>query len=323
MSGRDRISREYQRFSREFARGVSDIYADLTEGASTSASILDFLETLPEPKRQPNLLLAAVKYHFGVPDSFARFETLVRDARDQLRDTMMARATQTNEPARCAALLPALAQIKGPLALLEVGASAGLCLLPDKYGYRYGDHRLGSDTVEFPCVANAATPLPSHLPDIAWRRGIDLNPLDAGSSADLAWLDALIWPGQEARSDRFRAAAEIARRDPPTVVSGDLLTDLEGHARRAPTGATLVIFHTTVLMYVPDLADRLRFAEMVHDLGATWIMNEDALLFPDIAALAPPPPGPGRLLMSIDGKPVAWTQPHGQSINWFGGCTLS
>ena len=319
MSDRGRIAQDYQRFSREFARGVSETYADLTEGAATSETVLTFLETLPKPKQQPNLLLAAIKYHFGVPDGFEAFEALVREEGDLLRATMLARATQTNEPARCAVLLPALARIEGPLALLEVGASAGLCLLPDKYGYRYGDHHLGSDMVEFPCAANSATPLPSQLPEIAWRMGLDLNPLDAGKQRDLDWLEALIWPGQDARVARFQAAAQIARQDPPTVVKGDLLGDLEEVASHAPTGATLVIFHTTVLMYVPDLNDRLRFAEIVRDLGAVWIMNEDAPLFPEIAAQAPPPPGPGRILMSVDAQPVAWAQPHGQSIDWFGG----
>jgi hypothetical protein len=48
---------------------------------------------------------------------------------------MLAQSTQTNEPGRCAALLPMLARLPEPLALLEVGASAGLCLLPDFYTY--------------------------------------------------------------------------------------------------------------------------------------------------------------------------------------------
>ena len=47
------------------------------------------------------------------------------------------RSTKTNEPRRCAGLLPVLAGIAGPLALLEVGASAGLCLYPDRYSYSY------------------------------------------------------------------------------------------------------------------------------------------------------------------------------------------
>ena len=66
--------------------------------------------------------------------------------KDALRAVMLERSTQTNEPGRCAALLPVLAGLPEPLALLEVGASAGLCLLPDFYGYDYGRTILAPDT---------------------------------------------------------------------------------------------------------------------------------------------------------------------------------
>ncbi|MFE1255308.1 DUF2332 family protein, partial [Streptomyces fungicidicus] len=55
----------------------------------------------------------------------------------QVSSLMLARMTQTNESARCATLLPVLAALPQPLALIEVGASAGLCLYPDRYRYRY------------------------------------------------------------------------------------------------------------------------------------------------------------------------------------------
>ena len=317
MNDRAATVAEYLRFSRDFARGVSDRYADLTEAAAGSELVLAFLGDLPPPKRQPNLLLAALKYHFGVPADGAELEQRIAEDGAVLRATMLARATQTNEPARCAALLPVFSRLQGPLALLEPGAAAGLCLLPDRYGYDYNGQPVGAAGVVFPCRANPETPVPERLPEVVWRRGMDLNPLDIGDDSVTQWLDALIWPGQEARAARFRAAVDIARRDPPEVVPGDLLSDLERVAGEAPTGAHLVVFHTTVLMYVRDMADRKRFADMVRDIGATWVMNEDPELFPDIAAKAPPPPGPGRLLLSVNAEPVAWTQPHGQSIDWF------
>src|SRR6185312_6040166 len=101
---------------------------------------------------------------------------------------MMARRTQTNEPARCATLLPLLATLPQPLALLEVGASAGLCMLPDFYAYDYGGTRIAPSRAGnaplFRCAVNGATPLPKRNVEVAWRAGLDLNPLDPASDDD-------------------------------------------------------------------------------------------------------------------------------------------
>ena len=69
-----------------------------------------------------------------------------------------------------------------------------------------------------------------------------------------------MWPGEEYRIPLLRAAIEVARADPPRVVAGDLRTDLPALAAEAPRDATLVVFHTAVLMYVRDAADREAFA---------------------------------------------------------------
>jgi hypothetical protein len=52
---------------------------------------------------------------------------------------------------------------------------------------------------------------------------------------------------------------------------------------------------------------------------AVWISNEAPSVFPDIARAAPPPARPGLFLLAIDGGAVAWTAPHGEAIDWFGG----
>src|SRR5205814_3579346 len=120
-------------------------------------------------KRQPNLLLAVVRRLFGTAADYGEFRRRILDNRDAVRFLMLTRSTQTNEPGRCAALLPVLAPLPQPLALLEVGASAGLCLLPDFYGYDYGERLLRPEDGEleppiFPCTVNAATPVPETLP---------------------------------------------------------------------------------------------------------------------------------------------------------------
>ena len=234
---------------------------------------------------------------------------------------MLTRRTQTNEAGRCATLLPVLARLPQPLALLEVGASAGLCLLPDRYGYDYGHWQLAPaspDAPVFPCRANPATPLPMAHPRVVWRRGLDLHPVDVADAAHCAWLETLVWPEQSDRLHRLRGALAVARRDPPRVAQGDLLTDLQACAQHAPRDATLVVFHSAVLGYVTDAASRDAFARAVRELGAVWVSNEVPGVFPSIRERLAHPGPRGAFLLAVDGVPVAWTDPHGGWIEWIG-----
>jgi hypothetical protein len=316
-----RIGERYARFAAVEAHGECEIYEQLALAVADSQELLAFLAGLPPDRRQPNLFLAAVRWLCGVPDSTERLVQIVREQHEPLRGVMLSRTTQTNEPARCSVLLPVLAQLPQPLALLEVGASAGLCLLPDSYGYGYGAQRIEPAIAEapvFPCKVTGQVPLPEAVPRIAWRRGIDLNPIDLRPEDGAAWLENLVWPSQRERTLRLRAAIAIARRELPTVVKGDLLSDLEPLAATAPPAATLVVFHSAVLAYVTPRAARDQFAETVRRIKAVWISNEAPSVFPSFAESAPPAPIPGSFLLAVDGRPMAWTGPHGQSIDWFG-----
>src|ERR1700759_2016281 len=140
MRGLDpRIStaQNYRAFSRE-ASGRSAAYEALAASVAGDDLILSFLAGLPAPKRQPNLLFAAARYVLGAPPDLGTLRDLVSDREPELAEAMLARPTQPNGPARCATLLPPLAALPGPLALIEVGASAGLTLLFDRYSYDYG-----------------------------------------------------------------------------------------------------------------------------------------------------------------------------------------
>lgn len=235
---------------------------------------------------------------------------------------MLARSTQTNEPARSAVLLPILARLPQPIALIEVGASAGLCLLPDFYGYDYGRRALAPRPLSieapvFPCEASADTPLPEALPFIVWRAGLDLDPIDASDRSQAAWLETLVWPEQTGRLARLRAALAIAGAQRPRIDKGDLLgEDLARLCDLAPKSATLVVFHTAVLGYVADRAARLRFASKVRSLCPYWICNEAPRVLPEHAASAGASPAPGHFLMALNGAPVAWTDPHGAALEW-------
>jgi hypothetical protein len=323
MDRLDELAQVYGRFAQQEARGRSARYDELAGSVAGDRAVLEVLAELPEAKQQPNLLLAAVRFLYGDATGWGQFREWFFEHQDQILDVVLTRSTQTNEPARCATLLPLLATLPQPLALLEVGASAGLCLLPDRYGYRYGDHRVGPAQVvngspTFSCAAGPRTPLPAQGVEVAWRAGLDLNPLDVRDDDDVAWLEALVWPGEGQGLSRLRAAIAVARADPPAVSRGDLRHDLPTLAARAPREATLVVFHSAVLTYVSDADERAAFAETVRGLDAVWVANESPLLFGAQARLREPWPT-GRFLLTCDERPIAWNDPHGTSTDWFGG----
>ncbi|WP_236794863.1 DUF2332 domain-containing protein [Amycolatopsis sp. GM8] len=309
------VARIYRRFGEIETGGRSPVYTDISMRVADDREVLAFLAALPPVKWQPNILYGAVQYLCGPIRDWPSFRASFADRTGEIRDVMLARATQTNEPARCATLLPALASLPQPLALLEVGASAGLCLQPDRYGYDYGRVRIPGELM-LPCTANDATPLPSRVPDVVWRAGLDLNPLDVRDPDDCAWLEALIWPGEEERIPRLRGALEIARRDPPPVHRGDLRADFLALAAEAPRDATLVVFHTAVMMYVREAADREAFAAAVAESGAVWLSNESPRVTPGISREHDAVIARDGCVLARDHRPIALTDPHGTWLDW-------
>jgi hypothetical protein len=305
----------YRAFAEE-ARGRSPLYESLAMLVAEDRVILRFLDSLPPGKRQPNLLFAAARYLLGDPVGPDRLRALVGQDRAALAEVMLARRTQTNEPARCATLLPALAQLPPPLALIEVGASAGLTLLFDRYSYAYAGHRIAGQDPLAPtlsCEPRGPVPRPAGLPAIIWRAGLDLNPLDVTSDDDVRWLSCLVWPGEGDRAQRLAAAIATARRAPPVVHRGDLLTDLPALAAQAPSEATLVVYHSAVLAYLAP-GDRRHFAGTVRGLDAIWLSNEGPGVVPGL----PIPAHDGvAFVVGRDGQtPVALADGHGAWLHW-------
>src|SRR5437016_1715579 len=231
------VAGTYRFFGRLEARGRSAVYETLAESVADDTALLTFIASLPPKKRQPNLLFAAARYLLGAPPDIGSLRELASQSRAELTQVILARRTQTNEPARCAVLLPVLAQLPQPLALIEAGASAGLNLLADRYSYDYAGHRLPGLDPDAPvlrCEPRGPVPLPARIPAISWRAGLDLNPLDVTREDDARWLACLVWPGEGDRAQRLEAAIASARRDPPAVHRGDMLTDLPSLAAQAP-----------------------------------------------------------------------------------------
>ena len=243
----------------------------------------------------------------------------------------MSHRTQTNEAGRCATLLPVFsmifAQERRPLALIEVGPSAGLCLLPDLYSYSYdGAAPLGSGSPLLRCTTTGNPPIPTALPDIAWRSGVDLNPLDGTDPETANWLRALVWPGQDTRLAQLSQALDTlaalkagslgSAAAAPSLVAGDLNEHIVELVESAPSGTVPVVFHSAVLAYL-DAADRARFAARVSALDCRWVSNEN--FFMDAASDSRASSDSNYFTLSLDGVPLAHTGQHGAELHWLRG----
>jgi hypothetical protein len=287
-------------------RGASPLYERLAREAADDDEVLALLLPAAPRDRMPHLLFAAVQYlvwgdgadmldTFG-SRPYAEFRAWCLDRRSDLETLVATRVNQTNEVGRCAGLLPTLAtvaaQTDAPLGILEVGASAGLNLLLDRYRYVFGRGReagpADSDVVLEPRMEGSSTP-PLDVPEVVWRVGLDRQPVDVGDDDRVRWLRACIWPEQPWRRDLFDAAVARARRDPPHLIEGDVyerLADIVGEAR---PDIALCIVHTAVLGYLPDPE---RFERLLRALAADrplwWVSGEAAGLVPTLTLQTAP-----------------------------------
>jgi hypothetical protein len=177
---------------------------------------------------------------------------------------------QTNEVQRSWALLPAFLSLEDgrPFDLLELGPSAGLNLLWDRYAYRYSSGTWGSGELEL--RGDDRVPPPAELltrqVENARRRGVDLSPIDVTTPEGARMLQAFVWPDQTARLDRLRRAIDVARLDPPELIRGDYVAELPALLRDRVPGAQLVVFQTASTMYL-DRPGAERLRAVLHEAG--------------------------------------------------------
>ena len=209
------LAQQYGDFALD-SRGGSPCFEEWASACAQDPEVLTWLAALPRLKQQPNLVFAAARWH-GVPapGPYAGLREALLHDDGRIAATVLQRSTQTNEVGRLATLVPLLAavarQADGPLALVEVGASAGLCLFPDRHSYRWetaggpvtvSPEVASSSGATLRCSVTGAAPLPqspADLPRVSWRGGVDLNPLDVGDEDAMAWLETLVWPEEEDR----------------------------------------------------------------------------------------------------------------------------
>ncbi|MBT3790045.1 MAG: DUF2332 domain-containing protein [Alphaproteobacteria bacterium] len=167
-------------------------------------------------------------------------------------------APQTNEVARSGALYPGMMQIAAqtglPLAIHEVGASAGLNMNMDRYAYLLGGHSTGDPESAVTLTPNWHGPAPSgSRPVVRSRRGCDRNPIDVSDDTQFERLISFVWPDQDDRLARITSACEIAQRHPLEIDRMDAADWVDKVFTAQPTeGVVRVLYHSIAFQYFPD-----------------------------------------------------------------------
>ncbi|GBE24720.1 hypothetical protein BMS3Bbin02_00995 [bacterium BMS3Bbin02] len=265
------------------ARGNTLLYTRLGDATSKDADLLAMLSEIPQQQPVPLLLFGAVHQLLlngaqhplrefyatctdtpdPVSDPFPAFKEFVMDNYDAIVEIAATRQVQTNEVARSSLFLPAYRIIarrtNRPMWIIEVGSSAGLTLLFDRwhYTYHHGHSSVEIGDPESPvrleCIVRGPQrPLfPDPMPDIAARIGVDLDPIDINNPDDESWIRGLVWPDRPDRHKRLSAAISVAKAHPLTLVEGDAIDCLEEQVGAASDDSVVVINHSHVLNQLP------------------------------------------------------------------------
>jgi hypothetical protein len=225
---------------------------------------------------------------------------------------------QTNEVARAWALLPGLLSTGVErIDLVELGASAGLLLALDRYGYRYragtwgngGGPLLAGDDRDGP-----PAPLLARGLEVVRRRGVDRDPVDVASPEGERLLEAFVWADQHARRERLREAIAAVRADPPELVRGDYVELAPELLRdRRPDALTVVMTSVSTVYLDEDRYQKLlaALARAGRDAPLAWVSLEGARRGPDAGhanlELTIWPGGETRRLARVDHH-AAWLE---------------
>jgi hypothetical protein len=254
--------------------GRSPLYADLLRRYAEDPVAAEIVG--PDPEWDAPLRMLG-GLHFLVLGGHARWDDPLEQHRGFLSDFVATQGVQTNEVQRSWVLLPLLLRVArrtGAEAfdLVELGPSAGLNLVWDRYGYRYEAGEWGAPNARLWFEGEERQPIPGELlelqPRVRSRIGIDRAPIDVTSEAGSRLLRSFVWAGQEDRLRRLDQAIEAVRADPPELVQGDYVEKLPGVLVELPRDGLTVVFQTASFGYIGD-EGRARVRAVLEETGET------------------------------------------------------
>ena len=289
------LSERFSNFAVNECRGSSALYEHLSLKIAEDEEMLNLSSYAQQGQPIPNLFLGAIHYLLlkgkehdlreyypsivmyprDIENSFPQFKDFCRSYRDEIILILKNKLVQTNEVRRCAYLYPSFCyiynKVKKPLALIEIGTSAGLQLLWDKYSYSYGTEEVyGYKNSEVHITSEIKTdnaPLLFHTsPPVSDRVGIDLHVNDLTNGKDL-WLKALIWPEHCDRRNLFEKASKYVKETPLKLIEGDGVALLPEISNQITSDAVLCVFHTHVANQIP-LEDKKRLFQVIKTMGS-------------------------------------------------------
>ena len=228
---------------------------------------------------------------------------------------------QTNEVMRSAVFLGGFLEVARAqglaLRMREMGSSAGLNLLWDRFRFRLGDTAWGAEDSPVRLEPRWEGPSPASAPIIvASRRGVDQLPIDLADPEQRSRLLSYVWADQAERVERLRGALHLALQDPPPVDHGDAADWVEAELAELPEGQTTVLYHSYVWSYLPAATQARIKAALIEagararpDAGLAHLAFESADGTEKSALTLTLWPGGER-------RVLAEAHPHGRWVRW-------
>lgn len=233
---------------------------------------------------------------------------------------------QTNEAGRSSNFIAAMLWLVDeglpPLFdCIEIGSSAGINLMLDRYHYDLGGVQVGPHpgVMSFTPEWRGNHP-PQHGIGFAGLKGCDVAPVDLTDPAQALRLKAYIWPEHHIRFARMEAAIGAARQEAPTLVRANAADFLDAElARPQSAGTTRVLMHSIVWQYVPaDQQARITAAmeaagaRAAPDRPLAWIALEANRTLHHHELVVRYWPG------GAEPRKLAYSHAHGAWVEWLG-----